>query len=113
LAIARKRFRNLCCGGILPSKEMGTRVDIDDIDVALVFLLQCRPTVLPNFHSFDLRRAINVQLGAVIAAATALGFGVHSWPDITCYAPHAMIAVRANDVRRVAYRSLPLVKVVR
>jgi hypothetical protein len=38
----------------------------------------------------------------VIAATTFLGFGVHSWYDITTFAPHAMIAVDQSDVRRVA-----------
>jgi hypothetical protein len=104
LDLARERFPNLCCQGILPRKAIGTKVDLDDIDVALAFLEQCRPTKNPTVHSFDLRRTIkgDVQLGAVIAAAVALGFGTHSWFDITCYAPHALIAVNQNDVGRVA-----------
>jgi hypothetical protein len=101
LVIARERFLNLSCGGILPRKAVGTLVDLDEIDVALTYLAQCRRTRIPAMHTFDLRRAIDVQLGAVIAAATALGFPTHSWHDITCYAPHALIAVNESDVRRV------------
>jgi hypothetical protein len=112
LMFARERFSNLCCGGILPRKAVGMPVDLDDIEIALAFLSQCRPTKVPTVHSFDLRRAIgrqlgdvqlgDVQLGAVIAAATALGFGVHSWHGISTYVPHALIGVNVDDVRRVA-----------
>jgi hypothetical protein len=105
LEIARERFPNLCCGGILPRKAIGREpVDLADIEIALLFLGQCRKTKTPTVHSFDLRRAIpgDVQLGAVIAAAAALGFPIHSWFGITTFAPHAMIAVNQSDVRRVA-----------
>jgi hypothetical protein len=102
LIIARERFPNMCCGGILPRKAVGTPVDLDDIDVALAFLSQCRRTRIPAMHTFDLRRVIDAQVGAVIAAAVALGFDTHSWYKITTFAPHALIAVNANDVRRVA-----------
>jgi hypothetical protein len=104
LEIARERFPNLCCAGILPRKDIGEPVDLDDIEVALVALAQCRKTKAPTVHSYDLRRAIpgDVQLGAVIAASVALGFGVHSWFGVTTFAPHAMIAVNQSDVRRLA-----------
>jgi hypothetical protein len=102
LIIARERFSNLSCGGILPKRALGEPVDLDDIDVALAFLAQCRKTKVPSCHSFDLRRAVDVQLGAVIAAATALGFDVHSWLDITTFVPHCMTNVDPDDVRRVA-----------
>lgn len=100
LAIARERFPNLCAGGILPRHAVGEPVDLDHIAVALTFLDRCRRTKIPRVHSFDLRRLIDVQLGAVIAAAAALGFDVHSWHGVTCYAPHAMIGVDRLDVRR-------------
>jgi hypothetical protein len=104
LETARERFPNLCCAGILPRKAIGEPVDLDDIEIALAALAQCRRTKTPTVHSFDLRRAMpgDVQLGAVIAAATALGFGVHSWFGVTTYAPHAMIAVNKFDVRKQA-----------
>jgi hypothetical protein len=107
LIVARNRFHNLCANGILGTKHVGPPVDPADVDVALAFLSRCGRTKVPACHSFDLRRAIgDVSLGAVIVAATALGFGVHSWFDITCYAPHALVAVNATDVRRVTNLSL-------
>jgi hypothetical protein len=104
LEIARERFPNLCCGGILPRKAVGEPVDLADIEVALLALAQCRKTKAPTVHSYDLRRAIpgDLQLGAVIAAATALGFATHSWFGITTFAPHALIAVNKFDVMREA-----------
>jgi hypothetical protein len=104
LEIARERFPNLCCAGILPRKAIGEPVDLDDIEIALAALAQCRRTKTPTVHSFDLRRAIpgDVQLGAVIAASVALGFPIHSWFGITTFAPHAMIAVNKFDVRKHA-----------
>ena len=104
LEIARERFPNLCCGGILSRKAVGEPVDLDDIEIALVALSQCRKTIAPTVHSYDLRRAIpsDLQLGAVIAGATALGFGVHSWFGVTTFAPHALIAVNKSDITRVA-----------
>jgi hypothetical protein len=104
LEIARERFPNLCCGGILPRKAIGEPVDLDDIEVALEFLSQCRRTLVPRYHTFDLRRAIpgDVRLGAVICAATALGFDVRRFYGNVEFGVHAMIAVNANDVKRVA-----------
>jgi hypothetical protein len=102
LVIARERFLNLSCQGILPCKAVGTPVDLADIDAALAFLSQCRRTRIPAMHTFDLRRVIDAQVGAVITAAIALGFDTHSWYKITTFAPHALIAVNERDVRRVA-----------
>jgi hypothetical protein len=34
------------------------------------------------------------------AAAVAPGFAVHSWLNITCYSPHAMVAVNVSDVEK-------------
>lgn len=116
LMIARRRFPNLFCGGILTrhTAHTGIPVDLAEINIALAFLGQCRRSRTPRVHSFDLRRAIarwsedgtgdgarDVQLGATIAAATALGFPVHSWRGVTTFAPHAIIGVNANDVKRV------------
>jgi hypothetical protein len=110
LAIAREHFPNLCAGGILPRHAVGEPVDLDHIAVALTFLDRCRRTKVPRVHSFDLRRLISnwnhgsnltiagVQLGAVIAAAVALGFEVQNWHGVTCYAPHAVIGVNRLDV---------------
>jgi hypothetical protein len=104
LEIARERFTNLCCGGILPRKAVGEPVDLADIEIALVALAQCRKTKTPTVHTFDLRRAMpgDVQLGAVIAASVALGFATHSWFGVTTFAPHALVAINQSDVRRVA-----------
>jgi hypothetical protein len=102
LEIARERFPNLCCAGILPRKTVGEPVDLADIEVALVALARCRRTKTPSVHSFDLRRAIGGQLGAVITASVALGFATHSWFGITTFAPHALIAINQSDVRRAA-----------
>jgi hypothetical protein len=103
LEIARERFPNLSCQGILPKRAVGDPVDLADIEVALKFLSQCRRTAIPKFHSFDLRRMIgDVQIGAVIAAAVALGFDVRAWYGTAEFLPHAVIGVNANDVRRVA-----------
>jgi hypothetical protein len=121
LEIARERFPNLCCAGILPRKAIGEPVDLADVEIALAALARCRKTRTPTVHSFDLRRAISklppgatlnvspghhlpgdVQLGAVIAASVALGFPIHSWFGITTFAPHAMIAVNKFDVRKHA-----------
>ena len=110
LTIAREYFPNLCAGGILPRHAIGEPVDLDHIAVALTFLDRCRRTKVPTVHSFDLRRLISdhgsnltvagVQLGAVIAAAVALGLEEHSWHGVTCYAPHAEIGVNQSDIRR-------------
>jgi hypothetical protein len=100
LAIARELLPNLCAGGILPRHAVGEPVDLHDIEIALTFLDRCRRTKVPHVHSFDLRRLIDVQLGAVIAAAVALGFEVQNWHGVTCYAPHAMIGVNRCDLRR-------------
>jgi hypothetical protein len=102
LEIARERFPNLCCAGILPRKAIGEPVELADIEIALAALAQCRKTKTPTVHSYDLRRAVpgNVQLGAVIAAAVALGFATHSWFGVTTFAPHALIAANQSDVRR-------------
>ena len=117
LAIARERFPNLCAGGILPKRAIGEPVDLDDIAAALTFLDRCRRTKVPRVHSFDLRRLISnwnhgsnltvagVQLGAVIAAAVALGFEVQNWHGVTCYAPHAMIGVSRVDTQRQSIAS--------
>ena len=102
LAIARERFPNLGASGILPKRGVGMAVDLHDIDIALSFLRQCRMATAPAVHSADLCRLIGVQPGALIAAAVALGFPTQSWLGVSCYAPGAMIAVNANDVRRVA-----------
>jgi hypothetical protein len=104
LEIARERFPNLCCGGILSRKVVGEPVDLADIEIALAALARCRKTKVPTVHSFDLRRAVpgDVQLGAVICASVALGFATHSWFGITTFAPHALIAVNQSDVRRAA-----------
>jgi hypothetical protein len=101
LEIARQRFPNLSRGGILPKRVAGMPCNLSDIDDALTFLRQCRKTEMPNMHSFDLRRAVDVSVGAIIVAATALGFDVRSWMDITSFSPHAMIAVNADDVARL------------
>jgi hypothetical protein len=102
LVIARARFPNLCCGGILPKRAVGAPVDLDDIAHALALLAQCRKSEEPSCHSFDLRRLIGGQLGATITACVALGFDVHSWHDITAYAPHALVGIDVADVARVA-----------
>jgi hypothetical protein len=115
LTIAREYFPNLCAGGILPRHAVGKPVDLGHIAVALTFLDRCRRTKNPHVHTFDLRRLIsnwthestsnvspiNLQLGAVIAAAIALGFEVQNWHGVTCYAPHALIGVHRLDVRRL------------
>jgi hypothetical protein len=100
LLIARERFPNLCCSGILSRKAVGKPVDIGDVEIALMILRQCRPAKAPGMHTFDMRKLINVQHGALIAAATALGFDVHSCYGTRTYAPHALISINQGDVRR-------------
>jgi hypothetical protein len=104
LEIARERFSNLCSEGILSRKAIGTPIDLDDLEIALAFFRQCRPTKVPNMHSFDLRRLIGgqISIGAIIAAAIALGFDVRSWYGAMEFGVHAMIAIRQIDVRRLA-----------
>jgi hypothetical protein len=100
LSLARERYPTLCSSGILGRKSTGTPVNTDEVAVALAFLAKCKRTKRAAVHSFDLRRAIGVSLGAVIVAATALDFEVRSWLGITIYAPHALIAVSKHDVRK-------------
>jgi hypothetical protein len=104
LEIARERYSNLCSEGILSRKAIGTPVDLNDLEIALAFFRKCRPTKVPNMHSFDLRLLIGgrISVGALIAAAVALGFDVRSWYGVMEFGVHAMIAVRQIDVRRVA-----------
>jgi hypothetical protein len=105
LAIAGDRFGNLSSIGIRGSKQpAGPPIDLADIDRAMAFLRQCRKTKQPNTHTVDLVAAIGASLGAVIAAATALGFGVHSFYGPLIYAPNALVAVSKVDVRRLANR---------
>jgi hypothetical protein len=104
LAVARDRFQNLCSTGILGRKFTGPAVDLADLAKALAFLRQCRKTKQPTVHTVDLVAAIGVSLGAVIAAATALGFGVHSFYGPLIYAPNALVAVSRVDVRKLATR---------
>jgi hypothetical protein len=104
LEMARERFPNLCCAGILPRKAIGEPVDLADVEIALAALAQCRKTRTRGMgmHTFDMRMLIDAQHGALIAAAVALGFDVYSWRGTRTYAPHALIAVNQSDVRRVA-----------
>jgi hypothetical protein len=105
LANAGERFGNLSSIGIRGSKQpAGPPILIGDIDRAMAFLRQCRKTKQPTVHTVDLVDAIGTSLGAVIVAATALGFGVHSFYGPLIYAPHALIAVSKVDVRRLATR---------
>jgi hypothetical protein len=100
LALARARFSNLASTGILGAKQSGPPIDLGHIDRALAFLAACRKSKTPAVHSHDLRQAIgNVSLGAVIAACVGLGFDVRSWLGTRTFAPHAMIAVNARDIR--------------
>jgi hypothetical protein len=103
LAIARERFSNLGSAGILGSKKpAGTTIDLAHVERALAFLARCRKSKIPNVHSHDLRAAIGgVSQGAVIVAAHALGFPVHSWLGTRTFAPGALIGVNATDVRRI------------
>jgi hypothetical protein len=70
-------------------------VSLDHIEIALS---ECRRTKAPAAHSFDLRRLIGVQLGAVIAEATALGFDVRSRYGVNYYA-----AKRVDRGKRVRH----------
>jgi hypothetical protein len=105
LEIARARFPYLGAGGFLPRKVAPQPIDPGEIETAMMFLRQCRRTKTPRVHSHDLRRLIGVRLGAVIAAATALGFGVHSWFGTKTFAPHVLIAVNGADAARIAAAS--------
>jgi hypothetical protein len=102
LEIARERFENLRATGILGSKHTGPPIDPEHVTVALAFLGRCRKTRKPTVHSHDLRAAIGngVSLGAVIAAAHALGFAVHSWLGTRTYVPGVMTNADARDVER-------------
>jgi hypothetical protein len=94
LVIARQRFPNLYATGILGRRCTGPEIDLWHITKAVTVLAGCRKSKFANCHSFDLRRQIGgVSLGAVICAAVALGFDVHSWFGVTDYAPHAMTNV--------------------
>jgi hypothetical protein len=102
LVIALERFPYLGADGLLPRKSVRQPVDPREIERAMTFLRQCRRTKTPRVHSFDLQRLIGVQLGALIAAAVALGFATHSWFGIKTFAPHVLIAVNLADTARVA-----------
>ena len=99
-AVTPARFHNLRANGILPRSATGLPIDPVDIAKAAAFLSRCRKTKRPNIHSFDLRRAIGVSLGAVIAAAVALGFEVRGWYGIMEFYPHAMLGVNRRDIRK-------------
>jgi hypothetical protein len=123
VAIARKRFANLCGEGILSRHGLapfpwnhgkhhsaaaacpmvvGTPIDLDDVEAALAFLRQCRKTEVAIVNGFELRSAIGGQLGATFAAASALGFDVCNYYGGLSFGAHARIAVNRVDVRRVA-----------
>jgi hypothetical protein len=122
VAIARKRFANLCGEGILSRNGLapfpwnhgttyisaaayptvpGTPIDLDDVEAALAFLRQCRKTEVAIVNGFELRRAIGGQLGATIAAASALGFDVCNYYGGMSFGAHARIAVNRIDVQRL------------
>jgi hypothetical protein len=94
--ISRRRISRLLCLATLRQGYQGRSFDVVEINRFTNRLAWW------TVHTVDLRRAIpgDVQLGAVIAAATALGFGVHSWFGVTTFAPHALIAINQSDVRR-------------
>lgn len=101
LVIARQKLPSLYATGILGRRFIGPPIDPAHVVTALAFLSRCRKSKFENCHSFDLRAAIGgVTVGATIAAATALGFCVHSWRNTVDYAPHAMVGVNADDVER-------------
>jgi hypothetical protein len=102
LAIARERFKNLRATGILGSKHTGPPINPDHVTIALAFLSRCRKTRKPTVHSHDLRAAIGngVSLGAVIVAAVALEFDVHSWLGSRTYVPGVMTNADARRVER-------------
>jgi hypothetical protein len=108
LVIARQRFPTLAANGILGRRTTGPPIDPEHVAMALAFLARCRKSKFENCHSFDLRRAIGgVSVGAVIAAAHALGFDVRGWIGTREFFPGAIIGVNAADVaRRVAELSL-------
>jgi hypothetical protein len=98
IVMARLRFANLTATGILGAKQTGPPIDPAHVNQALAFLAGCRPSKIPNVHSFDLRQAIGgVSVGAVIAAAVALGFIVVSWSGVVDYSPHVMIGINGRD----------------
>ena len=102
LALVRQhRFPNLRAEGILPKRATGPDVDPREVAVALAFLIRCRRTKYPTVHTRDLQRHIGgVSVGAVIAAAVALGFQVCSWRGAREFFPHALIGVSKIDVRK-------------
>jgi hypothetical protein len=123
VAIARTRFANLCGEGMLSRNGLtpfpwnhgkhhsaatdyptvlGTPLDLDDVEAALAFLSQCRKTDAAIVNVFELRRAIGGQLGATIAAASALGFDVCNYYGGLSFGAHAKIAVNRVDVQRLA-----------
>jgi len=107
LEIARRRFPNLCSGGILGRRAIGQPVDLEHVSTALAFLSRCRQTKAPNCHSFDLRRQIGgVTLGSVICAAVALDLSVDTWQGTVDFLPHCLIGVDARDVERMANSAL-------
>jgi hypothetical protein len=102
LVIAQERFSYLGSAGILPPNKFRQPIDPSQIETAMAFLRRCRRTKAPRVHSFDLRRLIGVQLGAVIAASVALGFETRNWLGETTFGAHVMIAVNAADAKRIA-----------
>jgi hypothetical protein len=94
LEAARARFHNLCAEGILPRRKTGTPINCDDIEIAIEALRGCEHTEMPTMHTFDMCRVVDTTPGAVIVAALALGFEVHSWYGETGFQPHAMINTR-------------------
>jgi hypothetical protein len=93
IALAGKRFYNLCSEGIKPRKFQGTPIDPEDVATAMAFLARCRKTRKATTHTCDLVPLIGVPLGAIIAGAVGLGFEVVAWRGIRVFEPGAMMNV--------------------
>ena len=107
LALARRRFPNLCAPGILGRAVTAPAVDLDEIAVAMSILWRCRRTKCLGVHTSDLAQTIShltghdVSVGAIIAAAMALRFRVTTFRVPRAFYPNAMIGVHRADIRKL------------
>lgn len=107
IAIARDRFKLLCAQGTHPPKSMApTPVDAGQVELVMTILQRVGKTKTPKVFAVDIARDAaaatgrKVSVGAVIAAAVALNFGVRSWRGVSSFAPDAATDISLLDLRR-------------
>jgi hypothetical protein len=104
IAVARTLFTKLCADGTMPKFGVPVPVDPDQVDAAMRYLVNVKPTKKPTAFSDDLASNISqsvgrkISNGALIAASVTLGLTVRTWYGVQVLAPDALIGVSRRAV---------------